>query len=232
MQIIEDLKNTPIALFMKLINHNKFTFRNKKYKYFIHKRSWATERVIEIPIVLNYINKNKRILEVGNVLSQFVDVWWDVVDKFEIGNGIINEDIIGFKPIEKYDLIISISTLEHIGFNEDVGGGEKPSSIADVSKIIDAIDNLKTCLKTDGIMVTTLPLGYNQEMDEHLDELGFDELYFLKRISRRNLWVEIEKEAVIEPQYGYPFPCANYICVGVMLREYQRRKEKRRENLK
>lgn len=216
MQIIEDLKNTPIALIMRLIHFNdRFVFGDKEYQYFIHKRSWATERVVEIPIILSYINKNKKILEVGNVLSQFVKVKWDVVDKFECGEGIINEDIIGFKPEEKYDLIVSVSTFEHIGFNEDVGGGEKPGGECNVDKIRQGINNLKGCLKLGGIMVATVPLGYNNEMDVRLfdNRLGFDEVYFLKRVSKWNIWKEVRIDEVVNPQYGWPYPCANYICV-------------------
>ena len=32
---------------------------------------------------------------------------------------VINEDITYFQPNHKYDLIVSISTFEHIGFDED-----------------------------------------------------------------------------------------------------------------
>ncbi|MCK5602884.1 hypothetical protein KAR91_13465 [Candidatus Pacearchaeota archaeon] len=217
--MMKDIVNKIATFIIKIVNFNgSFIFRNNYYSYFIHERSWATERVVEIPIILKYIDKNKRTLEVGNVLSQFVNTKWDIVDKFEFGKDIINEDIIDFKPNEKYDLIISISTLEHIGFNEDVGGGEKPEDNIDKGKIIDAINNLKTnCLKPNGKIVATVPLGYNKKMDETLfnNELGFDKLYFIKRISKRNFWKEIEKTDVVEPQYGHPFPCANYICVGI-----------------
>lgn len=216
MQIIEDIKNTPVALIMGAIHFNdRFVFRGKEYQYFIHHRSWATERVVEIPIILNYIEKDKKTLEVGNVLSQFVDVWWDVVDKFEQGKDIINEDIIDFKPDKKYDLIVSISTFEHIGFNEDVGGGEKPDGECDDDKIRQSVDSLKRYLKPGGVMVATVPLGYNKKMDMQLfdDRLGFDEVYFLKRVSKWNLWEEVKIDEVVEPKYGHPYPCANYICV-------------------
>lgn len=210
--------NKIISPIIKIVrSNNRFIFRNKEYYYFVHEKSWATERVVEIPIVLNYIDTNKKILEVGNVLSQFVEIKWDIVDKFEIADGVVNEDIIEFRPKEKYDLIISISTLEHIGFNEDVGGGEKPEDNIDKGKIIEAINNLKNnCLKPNGKIIATVPLGYNKKMDKKLfnNNLGFDELFFLKRISKSNEWKEIEKSDVVEPQYGHPFPCANYICIG------------------
>jgi len=134
--------------------------------------------------------------------------------------GLYRARIVEFKPNEKYDLVISISTLEHIGFNEHVGFGElaKSDHIDDNDKIQDAIINIKTnCLKPGGKLIATVPLGYNKQMDKKLynNKLGFEGLFFLKRISKRNEWKEIEKNDIIEPQYGYPYSCANYICVGI-----------------
>jgi len=212
---INDLVFPIIKLFLK---NGKFTFRNKEYNYKIHSRSWNSERVVEIPIVLEYIDENKRILEVGDVLFQYLKPHWDIVDKYPERSGIIESDIIDYKPKDKYHLIVMISTLEHIGFNEDVAGGEKPEDFVDNNKTEEAIKNIKNnCLKTNGTLIITVPLGYNKEMDRKLMEnkLGFTDLYYLKRITKDNKWIEINKEAVINPKYGDPFPCANYICVGV-----------------
>lgn len=217
---INDLVFPIIKLFLK----NKiFIFRNKEYNYKIHSRSWNSERVVEIPIILEYIdknrsNRNKRILEVGDVLFQYLKPYWDIVDKYPLRSGIIESDIINYKPIDKYDLIIMISTLEHIGFNEDVSGGEKPEDFVDNNKTEEAVNNMKNnCLIKNGILIITVPLGYNTEMDKKLMEnkLGFTNLYYLKRITKDNKWIEINKEEVINPKYGDPFPCANYICIGV-----------------
>lgn len=202
-------------------SNNKFNFRNIQYDYFIHgyNTTWANERTVEIPIihgmteshVISYFTPtNKRILEVGSVLSHYISVDWDILDKFEKAKGIINEDVVSFKPKEKYDLIISISTLEHVGFDDD----EK-----DDNKIIEAIINLKNnCLKAGGKMIVTLPIGYNKEMDKKLftGKLGFDDIFFLKRISKRNEWKEVEKNEVIYARYGHPFSSANAICIGIM----------------
>lgn len=216
---IKIILNEILFPFIKLSRkNNEFIFKNGKYKYFIHKNSWNSERVIEIPIVLKYIDDDKRILEVGNVLSQFVDTKWDIVDKFEKGNNIINIDIIDYKPKEKYDTIITISTLEHIGFNEDVGGGEKlTNEYNDNNRVIEAIKNLKNMLNPDGRIISTIPIGYNKYIDNKIynNILDFSEYYFFKRISKNNKWTQINKNEVINPQYGYPFSCANYVCIGI-----------------
>lgn len=220
-----NLKNIHNKIIPIFINHfypeKTFIFRNTKYKYLFSEYSWATERVVEIPIILKYLDTSKRTLELGNVLCQFTDkVTWDVIDKYEVGNNVINEDIITWRPKEKYDLIVSVSTIEHIGFNESVSSGETYINKMDRNKTIDAVSNLKNnCLTPNGTLIATVPFGYNKEMDKKLlsksNKLGFEESYFLKRISRFNKWKEIEQDDIINPQYGYPYPCANYICIGM-----------------
>ena len=67
-------------------------------------------------------NKNtswKNIFEVGSVLSHYFPINHDVLDKYEKGHGVINQDVVDFKPHNKYDLIVSISTLEHVGFDDN-----------------------------------------------------------------------------------------------------------------
>jgi hypothetical protein len=53
------------------------------------------------------------ILEIGNVLSNHVRFEHDVLDKYEFVKGIINEDVVDFRPEKRYDLIVSISTLDY-----------------------------------------------------------------------------------------------------------------------
>ncbi len=93
----------------------------------------------EIPIVCGFVNKEKgKILEVGNVLSHYFTFEQVVVDKFERGEGIINEDITTLELNERYDLIVSISTLKHVGWDE-----RSPSeTLNDRDKIPLAIDHL------------------------------------------------------------------------------------------
>jgi len=58
-------------------------------------------------------NRNMNILEVGNVLAHYFNVGHNVRDKYEKYYGVINEDVVMFKPAEPCDLVVSISTLEH-----------------------------------------------------------------------------------------------------------------------
>ena len=151
----------------------------------------------------------QKILEVGNVLSHYFSVNHDILDKYEKAYGVINQDVINFQPAKKYDLIVSISTLEHVGWDE---------SPREPMKILQAIENLKNLLAPGGKMVITLPLGYNSEMDSLLKEnkIQFTRMYYLKRSSRGNKWTETNWQDVVNnAKYNYSFYYANALVVGI-----------------
>ena len=190
---------------------NYFSFKKKKLPYFRHKKSvtWINERAIEIPIVVDYLrqNRGKKVLEVGAVLYHYYpQIPKDVLDKFEKNIGIINEDAISFNPTEKYDHIISISTLEHVGFDDDV---------KDPDGILKSIKNLKeNCLKEGGEMLITLPIGYNKDVDGHLfsNRINFVEEYYYQRKNFLNIWKEISKGEAKKASYVKEF--AETIVIG------------------
>ncbi|MEK6898938.1 MAG: hypothetical protein AABW79_02475 [Nanoarchaeota archaeon] len=159
------------------IKKDKFIFNSKIYKYFYHpyNHTWVNERAVEIPIIKEYINNVKgNMLEIGNVLKHYHSLEHDVVDKYESGKGIINQDVVDFKIEKKYDLIVSISTMEHVGWDEN---------IRDAGKIPRAIAHLKKHLSKDGKIIFTVPLGYNPFLDKLIEDGNlFDEMYFLKRV--------------------------------------------------
>ena len=190
-----------------------FVFNGKKYNYFYNKYNftWTNERAVEIAIVRDILrlNRGKRILEVGNVLSHYFNVGHDILDKYERSEGVINEDIVVFRPEKKYDMIISISTLEHIGWDE------KPR---DNKKIIRAIKNLRNILTRNGKIIITLPLGSNRYLDNLLRQgkIKFSKAYYFKRISNNNEWVETDWNQVKNSKYNYPYPFANGLIIGVL----------------
>ena len=190
-----------------------FTFQGETYSYFYHmyNRTWENERTVEVPIIWATVKKyhGKKILEVGNVLSHYFSVSHDILDKYEKADGVINQDVVDFQPSKKYDLIVSISTLEHIGWDE------KPQ---DPMKILLAIQNLKDLIASGGKIIVTLPLGYNTKMDNLLKDgkIKFTEQYYLKRISRDNRWIEVDWNDIREANYGNPFPAANGLVVNII----------------
>ncbi len=182
---------SPLAV--KILPRRYFNYNGSRLEYFQHPKNlvWTNERSIEIAIIMNYIHSSsaQNILEVGAVLPHyFPQFQHDVVDKFEKNIGIINEDIITFHPSTKYDLIVSISTLEHVGFEDD---------LKDSEGILKAINNLKeNCLAEKGKMILTLPIGYNKDVDWYLfnKRLGFSQEYYFKRKNVLNAWEEISRE--------------------------------------
>lgn len=188
-----------------------FEFNGKKIPYFLHayNSAWENERTIEIPIIREYLEKNKKILEIGNVLSHYFSCKHDILDKYEIYEGVINQDAAEFKSKKKYDLIVSISTLEHIGWDE------KPR---DNKKIFRTIKNLTSQLERNGKIVATIPLGYNNSLDNliKIGKINFHETYFMKRISGKNLWVQVNQINLDDISYNFPFPNANVVFIGIL----------------
>lgn len=148
-----------------------------------------------MPFIWEIIKKHheKKIFEVGNVLSHYFPINHDVLDKYEKTEGVINQDVVDFKPPNKYDLIVSILTLEHVGFDDNT---------KESTKIIKAIKNLKeNCLRTGGRMIITMPINYNPGMDILLftNKLGFDKKHFLEDIKKMNGEGYQEKKQRIQP---------------------------------
>ncbi len=152
-------------------------------------------------------HQGRNILEVGNVLSHYFSVSHDILDKYEKADGVINKDVVDFRSKKRYDLIVSISTLEHVGWDEEA---------RDPTKILYAIQNLKNLFASRSKIVVTLPLGYNPDMDKLLREgkIHFSKQCCLKRISSDNRWIEVGWNDIRESKYGSPFPSANGLVIG------------------
>lgn len=190
-----------------------FVFQGKAYEYFDHPYNTTrfNERSVEVPIILDLVSQyeGKNILEVGNVLSHYVDIPHDIVDKYEIAEGVVNDDIVDFSPKKKYDLIVSISTFEHVGWDEFP---------RDATKIPKSLKHLSTLLKKGGMCVFTVPVDINDFLDMALHDhsLPITSMKCLKRVSRSNIWEEKSWEQVKHAWYDYPFPNANAIVVGTI----------------
>ena len=183
-------------------------FAGKNHAYVVHPFILDNERTVEVAIASEFLRgKTGEILEVGNALTNFFRFPHDVVDKYEKTPGVINEDIVTYAPRRKYDCIVTISTLEHVGWDEQPREPEK---------ILQAINHLKELLAADGQLLATMPLGYNCFVDQMVREnkTGFSEIRYLLRISADNQWREAQLEEVIDAKFGSPFSCANAIVVG------------------
>jgi len=190
-----------------------FTFAGQAYRYHaaIYNRTWTNERTVELPIVIRAIAERPgaRVLEVGNVLAHYGVSGHTVVDKYETAPGVLNRDILDVEDAAGFDLVVSISTLEHTGFEEEVDEPEKPARVA---------AHLGRLLRPGGRAIVTFPLGYNPGLDALVSERpeAFGELRGLRRVSADNRWTEMPVPDLLGARYGAPFPSANALVVAII----------------
>ena len=188
-----------------------FVFEGHTYPYFNHRYNltFFNERTVEIPLVREYIHRvTGRVLEVGNVLSCYDDSMRHVViDKYERPQrqNAYAEDAETFTDAAPYDLIISVSTLEHVGWDE---------SPRDENKITRTINHLRSLLAPGGIFVFTAPVGYSPPLDRIIDKgEGFLSRNGLLRISANNEWKQVPWNDIRSCRFHSPYPFANGLVV-------------------
>ena len=193
-------------------NPQAFEFQGRRIPYVRHpyNRAWRNERSVELALARDFVERHRgtRILEIGNVLGHYGPVNHCVLDKYESSPGVTNADVVDFDPAEPFDAIVSISTLEHVGWDEHPREPEK---------VLRARANLLRLLRPGGPLLVTVALGYNPHLDRYLAEGRFEfpgEIY-MKRINRANEWREADAGEVQGARYGAPFRNANAIFVGV-----------------
>ena len=197
------------------LKDKSFSINDRRYNYMVHpyNHTWRNERAVEIPIIYDLVKKEKpeEILEIGNVLSHYFASNHDVLDLYErsFSKKIINEDITTYQSPKKYQLIISISTLEHVGWDEHP---------QDPPKVLLAFSSIKQMLAPGGKAVITLPVGHNSFLDDHIakNALDISEIFCLKRITQSNEWETIDLAAGLTCSYNHPYPKANAVVVLVM----------------
>lgn len=193
-----------------------FSFRGEQYRYFFHpyNLSWLNERTVEVPIVRSEMERcgSGHMLEIGNVLSHYGAVEHEVLDKYEKAPHVINQDAVDFNPDRRYDLVLSVSTLEHIGQDEE---GEESG------KAVDALDNITRLLAPGGKLIASVPLGYNPAVDEIVlqGERPFKWLAFMRRISGNNRWEEVDRDSALQAMKEERYPGTNAVAVFTIVRD-------------
>ena len=197
-----------IYLLRKSLGAKTFSLAGKEYAYEIHPFILDNERAVEIGLARGFLaGRAGEVLEVGNVLSNFMELPHDVVDKYEIAPGVINEDIVTFAPGKKYDVIVTLSTLEHVGWDETPRTPEK---------ILAAIAQLKSLLAPGGELLATMPVDYNAFLDQAVREnrTGFAKVEFLIRTTADNEWSEAALTEAMSRKFNSPYSCAGAIIIG------------------
>ena len=201
----------PYYKFIKKSGHFQYEEQDLDYFYHWYNITYTNERTIEIPIAIHYINEyiDGDILEVGNVLSHYMNFRHEIIDKYEKDHGVLNVDVVEYNPDEKYDLILSLSTMEHVGWDE---------TPRDPEKVLKAIENCRKLLKNGGKFVFTLPKGYNPPLDDMIDKgrIPFSYAYYYKRISKDDRWEKTSWDDIRHVSWEEIYPYANAVIICII----------------
>lgn len=241
--IVSDLQTTLVRNWKPT-----FIYKGKHLPYNRIGYNNTGERAIEIPITLDFLatlDKKDKILEIGNTLSHYENSLSEyigirprrIVDKFEVAIGVDNVDFMDISSEEKYDVIVSVSTVEHIG------QGIEPSSkaygeqiqIRDREAPLKAIAKIYDLLAVGGKALITVPFGKLIDGGWYIQ---FNRLYLETLITKyqippaaistvflrildmevpsnnpREIWIEEQKENLQNVEYNYPYPCSNAIAL-------------------
>jgi SAM-dependent methyltransferase len=183
-------------------------YARHRYNY-----TWLNERAIEVALAREVLRGSEQlaVLEIGNVMAHYQPVGHLVVDKYEQARGVLNVDVTELEVHGAFDLVISISTLEHVGLDEDVFDPAKPGR---------AIKMLKELLNPGGRLWLTVPVGYNHALDESLraGAFGFTDMKALRRAEARNVWRQVAVDDVWDAAYDRLL----YTAHGLVVAEYVR----------
>jgi len=189
-----------------------FVYRGNEMPYHVDggNHPYDNERAVELPLAARRLSSHAdpgTVIEVGNVMSHYFDTHHAVLDKYELHRAVTwNEDILDFRPPFAPELIISVSTLEHVGHVE------RPR---DPTGFARAVASLRSWLAPGGELFFTVPLGYNPSVLQFLEDppTGLNDVTVMSRRSSGNDWVETSLSEAREAHYGHPFPCANAMAI-------------------
>ncbi len=190
--------------------HGAFVLDGRRYSYAHchYKLSWLTERAVEVPVTQAVVDAHagRRVLEVGNVLSHFRPQNHVVVDKYEHAPGVLNRDAVDLADLGSFDLIVAISTLEHVGWDE------RPR---EPGKAVEAAHALRRLLAPGGTLVITVPAGYNPALDAALRDgtIALSASAALRRVGRSRFWEDVAPEDV----WSAPYDVLLYAARGVLV---------------
>jgi hypothetical protein len=187
--------------------HGAFEFGGARYPYLFHryKHTWLTERAVEVPVIGALVDRHdsERVLEVGHVLGHYRAGRHLVVDKYERAPGVVNRDVLELAGLGEFDLIVAVSTLEHVGWDE------RPR---DPSKALRAVEALRARLAPGGRLELTVPAGYNLSFDTALRALPLDHCRALRRSGSGASW----REAAPDEAWSAPYDFLLYRARGVL----------------
>jgi len=190
-----------------MLPRREFEYSGRRLPYFYHRYNltWANERALEVSIGRAFLEGGDpgRALEIGNVLSHYGPVRHTVLDKFESAAGVVNEDILTWNPGRTFDRILSISTFEHIGYDDD---DRDPTG----ERIVNAIQRCRGFLSGGGTLLLTAASGYNPAFDGLVAGNRFraDRMRCYHRRSW-GCWEPCDESRYLATRYNHPYAFGN-----------------------
>jgi hypothetical protein len=166
--------------------------------------TWRNERCAEIALGRHVLSGRdpSRVIELGNVLPLAGLGGHTVIDKYERGEGVVNVDILEYVPRGRFDLAISISTLEHVGWDEDPRDSGK-AAVA-LERLAELADDL----------LVTVPVAYHPGFEDAFVEGPFDRVELLVKTARDARWTPRPLAERSRIRFSAPYANANGILVG------------------
>ena len=178
----------------------EFDFAGERHRYLFHryKWTWLTERAVEVPIARSFVERHRadRVLEIGHVLGHYGPHQHTVVDKYEQAPGVLNRDVFELDDLGRFDAVVAISTLEHVGWDEEP---RRPEAA------LAALNALRGLLASGGRLVLTHPVGYNPHLDAAFRDgaVPLARVGALRRSRRRTHWVQVPPPEAWRAPYDF-----------------------------
>lgn len=159
----------------------------------------TNERNIELPLGFWFLEEHPlNTIEIGEVTAMYHEAKHPVYD-------LSSADASRRKDVFDINMtgcnVLSISTVEHVGFG-DYGNKPEPHL---------AIEAIKKIRKEASRYLITFPVGYNIELDDDLMTSGIP--YFLMERDADNKWYYVRHKDLTKFKYNSPYYAGNAICV-------------------
>lgn len=183
----------------------------------------TTERVIEIPWVLSRYRGERRVLDIGSsfALPFYLDELRglgipelhgvDLAPRAIRGVRMTRADVRVMPFAGAYfELVLCVSTIEHIGFVNDIYGVDAPK---DIHGDVAALREIRRVLAPDGRVLVTVPFGAAQDHGwfKQYDEAGWRALLdgaAMREVEcecfayRADGWRRVEPSSLVAMRYG------------------------------
>jgi len=160
------------------------------------------ERTVEVAVAKHLMAKAETVLEVGCVMPHYLpglpNANHVVVDLYEEFPGVINADVLTYQTEARYDLVLAISTLDHLNSPHEV---------------LQALSAMRKWRKLGGLLLVTLPfdqpffVGGGPWLDALLVskfQMGASALWRMDKVDpAQHLWEEVSIFPVHPAGRGY-----------------------------